>query len=145
RTRGRTEACRRPARGAGRPGSSAERDPAGPEPDARARDRRPSSSASHRRPARGAAHGAADGSGGPLTRLPVERVVPAPAAALLELDAVGRVPLRLLRLVVPPLAVRAGERDLVSYSGCHVVCLALSLSVREKVAAGGLEPPTRGL
>ena len=46
-----------------------------------------------------------------LPRLPMQRVRAAPAAVLLELDAVGRVPLRLLGLVVAPLALGAGERD----------------------------------
>src|SRR5581483_6386856 len=36
--------------------------------------------------------------------LPVDGVAAAPAAVLLELDPVGRVPLRLLRLIVAPLA-----------------------------------------
>src|ERR1700759_173554 len=52
-----------------------------------------------------------------LPRLPVSRVRAAPTAVLGELDAVGRVPLRLGRLVVPPLAVGAGERDRNSDSG----------------------------
>ena len=50
----------------------------------------------------------------------VRGVLPAPAAVLLELDAIGRVPLRLVRLVVAPLALGAGERDRDSYSGCHL-------------------------
>src|SRR4051794_38896099 len=54
-----------------------------------------------------------------LARLPVQRVLPAPPAVLLELDAVRRVPLGLLRLVVPPLALRARERDCDSDSGGH--------------------------
>src|SRR5436190_6481511 len=55
-----------------------------------------------------------------LPRLPVRRMAAAPAAELLELDPVGRVPLVLHRLVVPPLALGARERDLVSDSGCHL-------------------------
>src|SRR2546423_7482109 len=55
-----------------------------------------------------------------LSGLPVGRVPAAPAAVLLELDAVRRVPLRLLGLVVAPLALGAGERDPNSDSGCHL-------------------------
>src|SRR3954471_17563742 len=58
-----------------------------------------------------------------LAGLPVRGVRAAPAAVLLELDAVGRVPLRLLRLVVPPLALGARERDCDSDSGGHC-CLS---------------------
>src|SRR5207245_1589746 len=54
-----------------------------------------------------------------LAGLPVRGVPAAPAAVLLELDPVRRVPLGLLRLIVPPLAVRAGERDCDSDSGGH--------------------------
>src|SRR5437762_11000048 len=54
-----------------------------------------------------------------LSRFSVDGVVPAPAAVLAQLDAVGRVPLRLRRLVIPPLAVGASEGDRVSYSGCQ--------------------------
>jgi hypothetical protein len=50
----------------------------------------------------------------------MSRVPAAPAAVLLELNAVGGVPLRLLRLIVTPLALGAGERDRDSDSGCHV-------------------------
>src|SRR3981081_3358971 len=46
-----------------------------------------------------------------LAGLPVRGVRAAPAAVLAELDAVRRVPLGLHRLVVPPLALGAGERD----------------------------------
>src|SRR5207302_9799501 len=46
-----------------------------------------------------------------LPRFAVQRVPTAPAAVLVELDAVRRVPLGLLRLVVATLAVRASERD----------------------------------
>jgi hypothetical protein len=42
-----------------------------------------------------------------------------PAAELLRLEAVGIVPLRLVRLIVPPLALGAGESDRDSHSGCH--------------------------
>ena len=45
-----------------------------------------------------------------LPRLPVRRVMPAPAAVLLELDPVGRVSLGLIRLIVAPLAVLARKR-----------------------------------
>src|SRR5205085_6832848 len=48
---------------------------------------------------------------GHLPGFPVERVSAAPAAVLLELDPVGRVPLRLVGLVVAPLALGARERD----------------------------------
>src|SRR6188768_3504637 len=54
-----------------------------------------------------------------LPRLPMHRVRAAPAAVLLELHPVGGVSLGLLRLVVAPLALGAGERDRDSYSGCH--------------------------
>src|SRR3954464_11344908 len=67
------------------------------------------------------ARGAAPGSGGPLAGLPVRCVLAAPAAVLAPREPVGRVPLRLRAHVVTPLAVVAGERDLVSYSGCHFV------------------------
>jgi hypothetical protein len=60
----------------------------------------------------------------------MNRVLTAPAAVLLELDTVGRVPLRLVRLVVPPLALGAGERDRDSNSGCHLDRV-LSVSVEE--------------
>ena len=64
--------------------------------------------------------GAALSSAWPLPGLPMQRVTPAPAAVLLELDAVGRVPLGLLGLVVAPLALGARERDPNSDSGlCH--------------------------
>src|SRR5690349_602606 len=56
---------------------------------------------------------------GVLPRLPVGRVTAAPAAVLVELDPVGRVPLRLVRLIDPPLALGAGERDCDSDSGGH--------------------------
>src|SRR3954465_12590764 len=55
-----------------------------------------------------------------LARLPVRGMAAAPAAVLAELDAVGRVALRLQRLVVPPLALGAGEGDGNSDSAlCH--------------------------
>ena len=53
-----------------------------------------------------------------LARLAVQGVRPAPAAVLLQLDAVAVVHLVLDRVVVAPLAVGARERDLRS-----VVCL----------------------
>src|SRR6266536_838379 len=56
-------------------------------------------------------------------RLPVGRVRAAPAAVLAELHAIRRVSLRLHRLVVPPLALRAGERDRNSDSGLGHVSL----------------------
>src|SRR4051794_15225137 len=56
---------------------------------------------------------------GRLAGLPVRRVAAAPAAVLLELDAVGRVPLRLLRLIIAPLALGARKRDCDSDSGGH--------------------------
>src|SRR5262249_1175821 len=59
-----------------------------------------------------------------LARLPVRRVPAAPPAVLAELDAVRRVPLGLRRLVVPPPALRARERDPNSDSGLGHVCLA---------------------
>src|SRR5262249_44494241 len=60
---------------------------------------------------------------GPLAGLPVRGVTAAPAAVLLELDPVRRVPLGLLRLVVPPLALGAGERDSDSDSSGHLSSL----------------------
>src|SRR4030095_1941137 len=54
-----------------------------------------------------------------LSRFSVDGVMPATAAGSASLDAVGRVPLRLRRLIVPPLAVGASEGDRVSYSGCQ--------------------------
>src|SRR4051812_33765763 len=56
-----------------------------------------------------------------LAGLPVQSVAAAPTAVLVELDPVGRVPLRLLRLIVPPLALRARERDAYSDSCCHLL------------------------
>src|SRR5580765_6751368 len=56
---------------------------------------------------------------GHLARLPVSRVSAAPAAVLLQLDAVGRVPLRLRALVVAAPALGAGKRDCVSDSTGH--------------------------
>src|SRR4051794_4381437 len=79
----------------------------------------------------------------PLTSLPVERVLAAPAAVLLELHAVGRVPLRLLGRVVAPLALRAGEGDSYSDSGFGHGFF-VDLWRRGKVAAGGVGPPTPG-
>src|SRR5215217_845067 len=74
--------------------------------------------------------GAPNGSVGPLAGLPVHSVPAAPAAVLLELDPVRGVPLRLLGLVVAPLAIRAGERDSDSYSGCHNCPLLLRVPSR---------------
>ena len=45
----------------------------------------------------------------PLARLAVRRVAPAPAAVLPQLQPLGVVPLALIRLVVPALALLAGE------------------------------------
>jgi hypothetical protein len=56
---------------------------------------------------------------GQLPGLPVRRMAAAPAAVLLELDPIRGVPLRFLGLVVATLALRAGERDRDSDSGCH--------------------------
>src|SRR2546423_11720268 len=61
-----------------------------------------------------------DGSlGERLPRFPVRCVAPAPAAELLQLDAVGRVPLALVALVVTPLALLAcqGYRDALTGRG----------------------------
>src|SRR5581483_4118497 len=79
-----------------------------------------------------------------LARLPVGRVRAAPAAVLLQLDPVRRVPPRLVRLVVAPPALGAGERDRDSGSGFRHGFSTLSCS-RAKIAAVGLEPTTRGL
>src|SRR6201989_325916 len=46
-----------------------------------------------------------------LARLPVARVRPAPLAVLAQRDAIGVVALALVRLVVAPLALLAGEGD----------------------------------
>src|SRR4051794_9107229 len=62
-----------------------------------------------------------------LPSLPMRGVRLAPAAVLLELDPVGRVPLRFVRLIVPPLALRAGERDCDSDSSGHFFCLYLEV------------------
>ena len=79
----------------------------------------------------------------PSAGLAVGRMAPAPAAVLLELHAVRRVPLRLARLVVASLALRARERDCDSDSGCH---FSFSDRVGDAVVApGGLEPPTSAL
>src|SRR3954469_23228839 len=60
-----------------------------------------------------------------LARFPVRGMAAAPAAVLAEHDAVRGVPLGLHRLVVPPLALRAGERDRNSDSGLgHVSSLS---------------------
>jgi hypothetical protein len=86
----------------------------------------------------------------------------APAAVLLELDAVGIVPLRLLGLIIPPLALGAGEGDPDSYSSGHSLFLGrkkiradareftiVAKNIRPSrgglIAAGGFEPPTYGL
>src|SRR6266550_2060000 len=55
-----------------------------------------------------------------LSGFPMERLRPAPAAELLGLETVRRVSLRLLRLVIPALALGARERDRNSYSCSHV-------------------------
>src|SRR6185312_7515676 len=97
-----------------------------------------------------AGRGAVSGSAWPrLARLPMRRVPAAPAAVLLELDAVGRISLRLLRLVVTPLALGAGERDRDSDSGCHLFPSSVSRQAdapaegRSMVAAD-LRPPSLG-
>src|SRR4051812_30790332 len=57
---------------------------------------------------------------GGLAGLAVRRVLAAPAAVLAQLDAVGVVPLRLVRLVVTPLAILTSERYRDAYiSACH--------------------------
>src|SRR5262249_54322351 len=94
-----------------------------------------------RPPARGAGGAVASWSE-PLARLPVQRVATAPAAVLAELDAVGRIALRLLRLVVPAPALGTSERDCDSDSGCHFL---ISLRGMHPIAPGGLEPPTSAL
>ena len=82
-----------------------------------------------------------------LPGLPVRGVLAAPPAVLLELDPIRGVPLRLLGLVVTPLALGACERDRDSDSGGH--CSFRFFVWDEKrgvrVAAAGLEPATRGL
>jgi hypothetical protein len=60
-------------------------------------------------------------------------VLAAPAAVLVELDAVRRVPLGLERLVIAPLALRAGERYRNSDSG-----LGHSLSEEKWLTLGTL-------
>jgi hypothetical protein len=50
-------------------------------------------------------------------------VAAAPAAVLFELDPVGIIPLRFVRLVVPPPALGAGEGDPDSYSSGHELFL----------------------
>src|SRR4051812_18667706 len=99
-------------------------------------------------PAARAVRAAADASAVPstdrrLASLPVRGVMTTPPAVLLELHPVGGVPLRLLRLIVPPLAFGAGERDCDSDSGGHFPCLPRG--ERVPVAPGGLEPPTSAL
>src|SRR5581483_7001081 len=107
-------------------------------------DAAPAAAAACRRRCRGAG-GAAGGTCEPwrLPGLPVDRVSTAPAAVLLELNAVRRVPLGLVGLIVAALAFGASERDCDSDSGCH-----FSFSIRVgalEIAPGGLEPPTSAL
>ena len=64
----------------------------------------------------------------------------APAAVLLELDPVRGVPLGLLRLVVPPLALRAGERDCDSDSSGHFS--VSNLEVDDALSSGGWDRTT---
>src|SRR4051794_28437270 len=71
-------------------------------------------------------------SGGPSAGLPVRRVLAAPAAVFAHLEPVGRVPLRLRAHVVTPLALVAGEGDLVSYSGCHFFVSLEEFARRDK-------------
>ena len=78
-------------------------------------------------------------SDGPSASLAVGRMAPAPAAVLLELHAVGRVPLRLARLVVASLALRACERDCDSDSGCHLCSLGRRNGPREMLPRRGTE------
>src|SRR4029079_18293320 len=60
-----------------------------------------------------------------LPRLPMQGVGGAPAAVLLRLEPVGRVPFRFLCLIVAPLAFRARKRDRHSYSCCQCRFLRL--------------------
>src|SRR5919204_1205801 len=71
-----------------------------------------------------------------LARLPVGRVTSAPAAVLLQLNAVGRVSLRLLGLIVAPLAFGAGERDPDPYP-----CLRSHISVFLSMPWQAYAPP----
>src|SRR5207237_9603622 len=100
--------------------------PGGAEPAGRVRavpsSRRPPSAAGP------AGLGAAVASAWPSAGLPVQGMASAPAAVLAELDPVGRVPLRLLRLVVAALALGASEGDRDSYSGGHLVLSVPSLA-----------------
>src|SRR5207253_10718355 len=113
----RRRSCRGAPGAASRSGSwpAAARDGSAAGADVRAAPSRPRFAAAPR-----GARGAALSSDEPLPRLPMQRVAAAPAAVLLELDTVRRVPLGLLRLVVAPLALGARERDSDSDSGfCH--------------------------
>src|SRR5207253_7710282 len=121
-----TGAPRRRGRGAGRPDSSVGSPRAGPEPGARGRAA-PSSSRPPAAAARGAP-GAAVAFAWPSAGLPVQGVASTPAAVLAELDPVGGVPLRLLRLVVAALALGASEGDRDSYSGGHLFLSVPSLA-----------------
>src|SRR3954468_920694 len=70
-----------------------------------------------------------------LAGLAMRRVVAAPLAVLAQLDAVRRVPLGLVRLVVAPLAGLARKRDRDSYiSACHGP-VESSAALRERSSA----------
>src|SRR5207302_6225311 len=79
-----------------------------------------------------------------LPGLAVDRVLLAPAAVFLELDPVRIVPLRLVRLVIAPLALGARKGDRDSDSGCHISSLGkCGTAWRGRGAAprvGGLQP-----
>ena len=62
-----------------------------------------------------------------LPGLAMKRVRAAPTAIPTKLDPVGRVPLRLLGLVVAPLAVGAGKGDRDSDSGGHLFSFSLGV------------------
>src|SRR5262245_45781136 len=71
-----------------------------------------------------------------LPGLAMQRMTAAPAAVLAQLHAVRGVPLGLLRLVVAPLAVGAGERDRDSDSGGHVLSFWSGLKGTAKGSGG---------
>src|SRR4051794_20880435 len=76
-----------------------------------------------------------------LAGLAMRRVTAAPLAVLAQLDAIRRVPLGLVRLVVAPLAVLACKRDRDSdISACHGRSES-SAAPRERFAAPGAASP----
>src|SRR6266536_50372 len=81
-----------------------------------------------------AARGAGLWSDAPSAGLPMRSVVSAPTAVLAYLEPVGRVPLRLRAHIVAPLALVAGERDLVSYSSSHFLFTSLEEGARRDKA-----------